>query len=188
LRHVPDAALRRMLDEPLAVTDAARHHLGTCGRCRAASAEIAENAAAAFRALSPAQLSTDSDLAWIRLQHQLARPAETASPALPLPRLPSRRLVMASIRTGTVVAAGVLLAGVGATAMLTRVYAPARVVAPVPVSRGYLHAVTRARDITRLPCPTPGMLPAGVGSPQLSVAAPAVTCTPSRGFSIRRTH
>jgi hypothetical protein len=187
MRHVPDAALRRMLDEPLAVTDAARHHLGTCGRCRAASAEIAENAEAAFRALSAAQPPADSDLAWTRVQHQLARPAGITSPALPLPRLPSRRLVMASIRTGTVVAAGVLLAGVGAAATLTRVYAPARV-APVPVTRADLHAVTRASDITRLPCPPPGMLPAGVGSPRLIVAAPAVTCTSSRGFSIRRTH
>jgi hypothetical protein len=160
MRHVPDAALRQMLDEPLAVTDAARHHLGTCGRCRAASAEIAENAENAFRALSAAQLPADTDLAWTRLQHQLARPAETTSPALPLPRLPSRRLVNASIRTGTVVAAGVLLAGVGAAAMLTRVYAPARV-APVPVTRADLHAVARARTITRLPGLTPGTLPAG---------------------------
>jgi predicted anti-sigma-YlaC factor YlaD len=179
MRHVPDGALRRMLDEPLAVTDDARHHLGTCGRCRAASAEIAENADAAFRALSAAQLTTDSDLAWARLQHQLARPAETRGSALPLPRLPSRRLVDASIRTGTVMAAGVLLAGVGAAAMLTGVYAPARA-APVPVTRGDLHAVAQARAITRLPCSTPGTLPAGVGSPQLMVAAPAVTCTPSR--------
>jgi hypothetical protein len=187
MRHVPDGALRQMLDEPLAVTDAARDHLGTCGRCRAASAEIAENAEAAFRALAAAQLPADSDLAWTRLRHQLARPAETTSPALRLPRLPSRHLVNASIRTGTVVAAGVLLAGVGAAAMLTRVYAPARA-APVPVTRDDLQAVTRARATTWLPCSTVGMLPAGVRSPQLIVAAPPVTCTPSRAFSVRRAH
>jgi hypothetical protein len=146
MRHVSDGVLRRLLDEPLAVADAARHHLAACGRCRASSGEIAENAARAFRALSVPQLATDSGLAWTQLQQRLAGPPENRIATFRPPRLPSRRVVNASIGTGAAVAAGVLVAGVAAAATLTTVFAPTKV-ASVPVSRSDLRAVSSILDL-----------------------------------------
>ena len=52
MRHVSDGVLRRLQEEPDAVPDAARHHLAACGRCRAGSGGVAEDAALASRLLA----------------------------------------------------------------------------------------------------------------------------------------
>ena len=45
MRHVPDGTLRRLIDEPFAVADRDARHVEGCGRCRARSQRIAEDAA-----------------------------------------------------------------------------------------------------------------------------------------------
>ena len=54
--HLDDGALRRLIDEPLAVGDRDRHHLEGCARCRAAmdsAAGDAEAVAALFATSAP---------------------------------------------------------------------------------------------------------------------------------------
>jgi hypothetical protein len=89
MRHVPDGVLRRLLDEPLSVPDVSRQHLRTCGRCRAGSGRLAENAALSARLLAsappprgPARSAAGAvgtDLAWARLQRRLAEPGAGAT-------------------------------------------------------------------------------------------------------------
>jgi len=164
MRHVSDAVLRRLLDEPFAVPDAARLHVETCGRCRACRGQISGDAAFARRVLSPPQLAFDSGLAWTQVEHRLARPAGSGHPAFRVPRRPARRLVNASIGTGTAAAAGLVLAGVAAAATLTTVFAPTKV-APVQVNPGDLRAIATALGIGPVH-PHGGLSPAA-GSEQL---------------------
>ena len=89
MRHVPDGVLRRLLDEPLAVPDEARRHVAACGRCRASSAEAAENAATATRLLSAPPLHIEASVAWARMQRQLADPVLARHPAISIPRRPA---------------------------------------------------------------------------------------------------
>jgi hypothetical protein len=144
MRHVPSSVLRRLVDEPLAVPDTARQHLASCGRCRASSGEIAENAARAFRLLAPPRMVPDTGVAWAALQQGLTGPA-TAPPGA-IPRYPTRRLVNGVIGSGAAVAVGVLVAGVAAAATLTTVFHPTQV-APVPVTGRDLRAIGSILDL-----------------------------------------
>jgi hypothetical protein len=138
--HVPDAVLRRLVDEPLAVPDAARHHLDTCRRCQSSGSEIAADAALAAAALSRPQVTGDTGQAWARFQQHLASTDHAKRTALRVPRRPAGRLVGTSVGTGAAVTAGLLAAGVAAAATLTTVFAPTWV-ASVPVDRGDLKAI-----------------------------------------------
>jgi hypothetical protein len=146
MRHVSDGALRQLVDDPLAVPDAARHHLGQCDRCQSRSAQIGRDAARAFELVSAPQLSSDSGLAWTQFRHRLAHQAQRQGPALRVPRRPAGRLVGASVSAGGAVTLGVLAAGVAAAATLTTVFAPTRV-APVPVNGGDLRAIASLMGI-----------------------------------------
>jgi hypothetical protein len=134
--HVPSPVLRRLADEPLAVPDRDRRHLAGCDRCRARSAEIAEDAALAARVLGAPVQETDIDLEWILLQDRLEAPRPARGPAVRMPR----RLVNVSAGAGTAAAVGLLALGAAAAAALTTVYAPTHV-APVSVSSSDLRAV-----------------------------------------------
>jgi hypothetical protein len=163
MRHVPSSVLRRLVDEPLAVPDTARQHLVSCGRCRASSGEIAENAGRAFRLLAAPRLVTDTGVAWVKLQQGLAGSALAAGAPVRIPRYPTRRLVNGVISSGAAVAIGVLVAGVAAAATLTTVFNPTRV-APVPVSGSDLRAI---RSILDIGTAQPGGGQAAAGSRQL---------------------
>lgn len=52
MSHLDDGVLRRMLDEPLAVSDVARAHLDTCPRCRVRRERIGADAARAAQLLA----------------------------------------------------------------------------------------------------------------------------------------
>jgi hypothetical protein len=161
MSHVTSPVLRRLLDEPLAVPDAARRHLAGCARCQASNSQIAQNAALAARALAaPAAAPDDTSRAWARLQqhdvasdqasqragHQASRSAARRS-AVRVPR-GRPRLAGMSLGTGTIAVAGVLVAGTGAAVALTTVYAPTHV-APVQVSQGDFHAISTIASIGR---------------------------------------
>ena len=140
MRHVSDANLRRLVDEPFAVSDSARRHRDGCDRCRARGAEIGGNAAFAFRLLSAPPVACDGSPAWAQLQHRLASPAQVHRPAVRMPRRPARRLARASVSTGAAVTIGLVAAGVATAATLTTVFAPTTV-APVYVSQGEVRAI-----------------------------------------------
>jgi len=148
MSHVTSPVLRRLRDEPQAVPDRARRHLTTCRRCQASSSKIAANATRAARllAVSPPPSMASPDAAWQQLQARLQEPAAGTRPPVHLPWPLPRRAVNVSLGTGTVVAAGVLVVGVGAAAALTTVYAPTKV-APVRVGADDMHAIA---SITRI--------------------------------------
>ena len=165
MRHVSSPVLRRLVDEPMAVPDDDRRHLAGCDRCQAASKEAAGDAAFASRALcAPEGIVgvADIDLEWLLLQENLRAPEwarQHRRAAFRDPwRLP-RRLSNVSLGTGTAVAAGVLVIGVGTAAALTTVYAPTKV-APVTISPQDLSAISSLTGLGN------GNLPAS-GSRQL---------------------
>jgi hypothetical protein len=145
VRHIADGVLRRFDDEPLAVPDRATDHVATCERCTARRALIANDTERAARLLSAPQLVPDTDLAWARLQRKLhRRPDERADRRVgraPVFRQ-TPRFPRVSLRAGLVIGAvGIVVAGTAAAATLTTIFAPTHV-APVPLSRSDLRAIT----------------------------------------------
>ena len=155
MSHVPVPVLRRMQDEPLAVPDADRRHLAGCARCQAArrAAEADASFAARLLAAPPAELDTNAE--WQKLVARLRAPApvpaasgRTARPGRDAARAPRRlpRRLAASLSTGTLITAGMLLVGAAAAATLTTVYAPTHV-APLPVSGSDLSALQSVTNL-----------------------------------------
>ena len=70
MRHVPDAMVRRLVDEPLAVPDRQVQHLAECRRCQARRTRVGANAAEAHRMIAPPQVVPDLDRAWTRFAQQ----------------------------------------------------------------------------------------------------------------------
>jgi hypothetical protein len=169
MRHVPDGVLRRLLDEPLSVPDAARQHLSACGRCRAGSGRIGENAALASRLVaSPAATAretTSTDLAWARLQTRLAEPGPAPRTEVKVPRYLPRRITSVPAYAGVTLGAGLVAGGVAAAATLTTVFAPTQV-APLPVSASDLSAVETVMGVGT--GSGPGGLPFKSGSERLA--------------------
>jgi len=165
MRHVSDGVLRRRQEEPYAVPDAAGRHLETCGRCRASSGQIAEDAALASRLLAVPPVAEDTDAAWARLQRQLEpepasrRPAGTGG----VPRFP-RPLVNIPVVTGVGVTAVLVAGGVAAAATLTTVFSPTKV-ATVNISHGDLRAVSNVLGLGS--GPGPGSVSSGNGTQPL---------------------
>ena len=150
MRHVSDGVLRRRQEEPFAVPDAAGRHLETCGRCRASSGKIAEDAALASRLLAtpPVTTDTETEAAWARLRRQLEREPAARRPSVRrsgVPRFP-RPVLNVPAATGVAVAAVLVAGGVAAAATLTTVFAPTKV-APVRVTTGDLKAITNVLGI-----------------------------------------
>lgn len=165
MRHVTDGALRRLHDEPLAVPDADRQHLDACGRCRADSGTIAENAALADRLLAAPPPVTDADVAWARLQRRLADPVLARQPAARIPRNPGRRVLNVSVGTGTIVTASLVAGGVAAAATLTTVFAPTKVT-PVHFNQADVRAIANILGAGSGASSGGGLLP-GSGSQSL---------------------
>lgn len=182
MRHISDGVLRRLLEEPLAVPDATRHHLETCGRCRAGSGKIAENAAYASRVLMAPPGGADTDAAWAGLQARLADPAATRRPVLTVPRYPARRVLGTGALTGIGVTAGLVAGGVAAAATLSTVFAPDHV-ASVNVGKNDVRAIADVLGLSnsqgpgdvgpvrQLPFGTVRWTAAGHGSQVASIAA-----------------
>jgi len=139
MRHVSEGALRRLVDEPFAVPDAARRHLDGCGQCRASSGQIAEDAALASRLLAAPRLAVDTDQALAQLRRRLERPEIARKAAARIPRHPAGRMVNVSAYTGVALTTGLLVGGAATAATLTTVFAPTKVTT-VPVTGGDLRA------------------------------------------------
>jgi hypothetical protein len=163
MRHVSDGVLRRLQEEPYAVPDAAGHHLETCGRCRAASGQIAEDAALASRLLTVPPADADTDAAWAQLQRQLELAPAGRRPSARVPRFP-RPLVNIPVATGVGVTAVLVAGAVAAAATLTTVFSPTKV-APVQLDRGDLRAVANVLGLGNEP--STGSLASGTGTQRL---------------------
>ncbi|HUY30080.1 MAG TPA: hypothetical protein VMV02_03700 [Acidimicrobiales bacterium] len=135
--HVPEGALRRLLDEPLAVPDTQRRHLGACARCRASSRRVAGDREVAVAHMARPLPVPDLDLAWARVERRLSAAGEVVR----APDPPRRwRAIGVTARGGAIaVAAGSLAVDAAAAATLTTVFAPTHV-APLPLQPGDLHA------------------------------------------------
>jgi hypothetical protein len=141
--------LRRLDDEPLAVPDRVTDHLDRCERCTARRAEIALDTERAAELLSAPQLVPDIDVAWARIQRDLAPGPDQAGRPRPTPVLGRRaaRFPRISLRAALIIGAvGVIVAGTAAAATVTTIFAPTHV-APVSVSQRDLHAIA---DLTGL--------------------------------------
>ena len=133
MRHVRDGVLRRLVDEPFAVTDRDIDHVEHCGRCQARRVEVLADAGMARELLVRPQAVPDVETAW----HRVNEPGR--APARRVPgRVRSRRLATS---TGVAVASGLLAAGVAAAATLTVVFSPTHV-APLPLSNADLQSLS----------------------------------------------
>lgn len=112
MRHPTDGTLRRLLDEPVAVTDADRHHIATCPVCRSAVSAAERDATWVASALGPDMSSgtalvgaDDVEAAWQRLSAALTddtRPRVETSVPLPRRRRGLSRPVIAAVGVAAV--------------------------------------------------------------------------------------
>lgn len=78
--HADDGALRRMLDEPFAVSSDVKRHIDSCTQCQARAAIIADEAEAARAALGTATASSvDAVSAYSRFMARESAPARGAA-------------------------------------------------------------------------------------------------------------
>lgn len=187
MRHADDGALRRMIDEPFAVSSEVKHHVEGCAQCRARAAAIADEANAASTALgNVAGAPVDAASAYARFNEREKEPAQGVA-SLALRRLMNgrrRRYVASAI--GTLAAAALILAfvftpiGTLAQNFLT-IFEPHTFVA-INVSKGELQympdlksfgtmtqegatqhrevgSAAQASALTRIPAELPGYLP-----------------------------
>lgn len=164
--HATDGTLRRLVDEPFAITDATVAHVEQCRRCGSRAALIAEEAGWVGRRLTGPQLLPDVDEAWADLQERLVRRDRRAATRLVARRAPATRRVLArSARGGAVAAAAATLAltGTAAAVALSGVFAPTRV-APVSVDRADLKAVGSLLDLSGISNPDGFPTPSGSGA------------------------
>ena len=147
MRHVPDGALRRITDEPLAVADRDVRHMTGCARCQARRGRVAGDATFAEDIFSPRPGFSAPIWHGPVIRGECPN-ATTDRPGVHAPRPRYWRLMGTSAGTGVgLAAAGAVLAGVAAAATLTTtVFAPARV-APLAVSKTDMRALAGLLDI-----------------------------------------
>jgi len=147
--HLNDGTLRRMLDDPDAITAPDREHFSTCAECKARQEALSADAQAAAALLTVPAAGFDAGAAYRHV---------TAAPARPrfgfrLPILkPSTRPVVAGLALAVIVA-------VVATASVNfeQIFAP-KTVTPVPVTLAELETLpdlSAYGDITWSQEPTP---------------------------------
>ena len=106
--HADDGALRRMLDEPFAVSSVVKRHIDSCAQCQARAAIIADEAEAAKAALGTAAASgVDAASAYSRFMARETAPARGAT--VGLQRIIGRRRYVAPA-VGALAAAILVLA------------------------------------------------------------------------------
>ena len=64
MAHVSEGRLRRLADEPVAITDLERQHVSECAKCRSRAAAAAADRDAMARALANEDPPADVDATW----------------------------------------------------------------------------------------------------------------------------
>jgi hypothetical protein len=131
--HLSDGALRRLFDDPNAVTTPEREHYTTCPECRARFDALGADARAAAELISVPAASFDAEAAYRRAK---AQPAVAPRFGIRLPILRPR-----TQGTMVVLAAAVVLAVVAtASVNVSQIFAP-KTVEPVPVTVAELQSL-----------------------------------------------
>ena len=166
MQHLDDGALRRLYDDPLAVSERDRTHFATCAECGARFDGVAADARRAAAMLEVAPVTPDVDAA-------LAATARPRSGSVRL-SVGSRRLPWRPALAGGLAAAAIVaLAVTGTAQQLLTVVQPAQVQV-VPVTTSELQAMP---DLSQF-----GTVHWS-GSPNLSQLADAPAATQAAGFA-----
>lgn len=174
MRHPSDGTLRRLLDEPVGVSDPDREHVMDCPVCLSGLAAAQEDAAASRAGLDvPALDGLDVDAAWQRLS--LAVAADEPPTVVPLQ---PRRRWRGALRSPAVAAVGAvaLVAGAGAAAAADwlQVFRTER-----------LEAVTITQaDLVQLPDLTAYGTVEVVAEPEVGVVADVETAQEQSGLDV----
>jgi hypothetical protein len=193
VRHLSDGTLRRIYDEPLALTAADQGHFDACADCKAAFAAIANNARAATALLSVPAFDSQAATALPRVLARIRTEEAARRPRWYerwLDRSSPRWRPMATPAIAVLVAAALLsgLAVTGIAQNLIRIFEPHQIVAvqvspsdfpatsalldygdvkwlPEPPKLQRLSDASAAATQSGLPVLMPGSLPTGVSGP-----------------------
>jgi hypothetical protein len=147
--HLNDGTLRRMLDDPDAITAPDREHFSTCAECQARQEALGADARQAAALLAVPAASFDAGAAYKQITAQPARPRFGFR--LPLLKRSTRPIVAA-------LALAVMVAVVAtASVNVSQIFAP-QTVTPVPVTLAELQTLpdlSAYGDITWTNQPTP---------------------------------
>ncbi|MGH9303831.1 MAG: hypothetical protein ACRDZ5_05380 [Acidimicrobiales bacterium] len=143
MRHVTDAVLRRLVDEPLTVADTTLAHVGSCDRCSARSTRISADAATAAALGAHPAVRPDVDAAWRRFERgaldKAGGAARRRGHRAPAPR--RWRLAVLPVPSGLALGAlALVIAGAAAATTLTVVFAPTHV-KPLPIATSDVSAI-----------------------------------------------
>ena len=126
MSHLSEGALRRMFDDPNAVTGTEREHFASCGECQDRYAKTSADATDATRLLAVPAATFDADAAYKRVSEAPSRQPRFGF-RLPILRQSARRPI-------AVLAFAVTLAVIAtASANVAQIFAPTQV-KPVPVT------------------------------------------------------
>lgn len=127
MRHITDGTLRRLVDDPSAVSDDDIAHLDSCERCRARHAQVAADAATAAALLMRPQPLPDVDRAWERFASAGRRgtlPASGSSRPVLSTGQRWRLGPMPALRRPVVVAAALVIVAAASAVVVSTVLAP----------------------------------------------------------------
>jgi len=187
--HLHDGTLRRMLDDPDAVTTPEREHFASCAECRARQEALAADARSAALLMATPATSFDAGAAYKRISAQPSRPRFGF-------RLPVIRAASRPVLAGVALAA-VLAVAVTAAVNVSTIFAP-QTVTPVPVTLADFQSLpdlssygditwsqqpqpsvgitkAEAEKIAGFSAPNAGTLPSGVSSTVTYGAMPQTT-------------
>ncbi len=193
MSHLSDGALRRMFDDPNAVTGTEREHFASCTECKDWYEKTSADATDAARLLAVPAATFDADSAFKRL---------TAEPATESPRFGFRLPVLrqSARRPIAVLAFAVVLAVIAtASANVAQIFAPTQV-KPVPVTVADLQSLpdlstygtfawskepqpqigvtqAQAEQVAGFSAPKAGNLPSGVSENTSFVVVPQAVAT-----------
>ena len=137
MRHLNDGTLRRMVDEPLALTASEQSHFDGCAECRARYEAIAGSAQAGAALLTVPSFEPQPAVALAALRPKLADQSARPTPFYQrwidrnAPRMRPLATPLVAFGIAAVLVAGVTATGVGGE--LLRVFEPTQIV-PVQVS------------------------------------------------------
>jgi hypothetical protein len=185
VRHLSDGTLRRLCDEPLALSATEREHYMACDACRAREAAIAAAARQVAHGLATPPVRVDTARAFTTLQRRLDA-AETAPARLARPRWYERIMTMMRVEqkrlvkpVGGVVAAAAVVgalaltpAGSFAQSLLT-VFEPQQI-AVIPVTKADMTQLRNLPDLSSYGTMAQGARP-GMNVVSTAAAAQAAT-------------
>ena len=193
MSHLSDGALRRMFDDPNAVTGTEREHFASCTECKDRYEKTSTDATDAARLLAVPAATFDADSAFKRLTAQPATESPRFGFRLPVLRQSARRPI-------AVLAFAVVLAVIAtASANVAQIFAPTQV-KPVPVTVADLQSLpdlstygtfawskepqpqigvtqAQAEQVAGFSAPKAGNLPSGVSKNVSYVVVPQAVAT-----------